>query len=138
METDTTIPDQLTWIWDQKVSDLFGFQEDEEIRVQKAFCDASSKLSGTPWGKIGRRAVHTNREPFLTRSMEPYRRFLGKVIRALPEPFKLPSDLVAKVLGVTKGQASKVVKWWVGYGLIEVVEKSKPGQPSTYRRKLLQ
>ena len=137
METDTTIPDQLTWIWDKHVRNLFLEPEDEETKTLKAFYGCRDRLRGTAWGQVAARAIHTAKEPSPTRSMEPGRRFLGKLIQSLPEPFTLPSDLVAKVLEVTKGQASKVVKWWVGYGLIEVGEKSKPSQPSTYRRKLL-
>jgi len=137
METDTTIPDQLTWIWDKHVRNLFLEPEDEETKTLKAFYGCRDRLRGTAWGQVAARAIHTAKEPSLTRSMEPGRRFLGKLIQSLPEPFKLPSGLVAKVLGVTRSQASKVVKWWEGYGLIEAVGETKPGQLKSYRRKLL-
>lgn len=137
MQTEDPIHLGLAYIWDRHEASLFNFQEDEEIKALKSFYDASSKLSGTAWCKVGRRVAKTIKEPFLTRSLEPYRRFLGKVIQVLPEPFNLPSDLVAKILGVTQGQASKVIKWWVGYGLIEEVGETKPGQLKAYKRRLL-
>jgi hypothetical protein len=114
----------------------FTWQEDHEIQFLKEAYRTIASLDGTDWEDPASQALEMETDPTITRSLEPRRRFLARIVLHLPEPFTLPPSRLVDCLHVTYSVCSRVIQYWVKLGLLEVV--GKEGKLRLFRRRLLQ